>query len=219
MECIHSPYEGTADSAKLITHRLGLQSVVNVDYCPVLAQSLGISQTVLGIAFGNVASTLSLTQTVTPQHAVPWPASSALGITQTVVHAGSFGGGGVGGVVPCTAIFDSAAVEGQPVYVVSDTNVDLADNVTNYSVIGLANEDVTSGASGDYITEGTITKSDWTTVVGTTNLTPGAVYYLDSVAGKLTSTPTTTVGQHVVAVARAASATKLDIEIAEPILL
>jgi hypothetical protein len=216
MECLHPPFEGSADGAKLITHRLGLQSVVNVDYCPVLAQSLGITQSVLGISFGNVASPLGLTHSVVTQHGVPYPLAQSLGITQTVVHAGAFG---AAGSPPCDAVFDSEAVEGQPVYVVSDTNVDLADNTTNYPVIGLTFADVTSGAAGKYITEGNITKSDWTTVVGTVSLTPGAVYYLDSVAGMLTSTPTTTVGQHVVAVARAASATKLDIEIAEPILL
>jgi len=217
MECIHPPNEGTADNAKLITHRLRLQSTVHVDYCFAMAHNLGITQSVLGIAFGNVAHNLGVTQTVVHQHAVPYPLAQSLGMTHTVVHAGSFGGGG--GVLPCTAIFDSATVEGQPVYVVSDTNVDLAINTTQPYVIGLAFADVPAAASGQYITEGTITKADWTTVVGTVSLTPGAVYYLDSVAGKLTSTPTTTVGQHVVAVARAASASKLDIEIAEPILL
>ena len=218
MECIHPPNDGTADSAKLITHRLRMGAVVTVDYDLGRSHSLGLTHDVIGVAVGAVNQNLGITQTVTPQHAVPYNTSSSLGITHIVVHAGAFGGGGTG-VTPFSAIFDSNAEAGQPVYVVSDTNVDLADNTTNYRVIGLTLEPVLSGNSGQYITEGTITRTDWTVVTGTTLLTPGAVYYLDSTAGKLTSTPTTTEGEHVVAVARAASNTELDIEIAEPILL
>ena len=65
-----------------------------------------------------------------------------------------------------------------------------------------------SGNTGEYVTEGSIERVDWTAVTGTALLTPGAVYYLGLTAGTLTSTAPTTTGQHVVAVARAVSSTK-----------
>jgi hypothetical protein len=210
--------EGTAQNAKAIFHRMQFQHSVTVDYELGLTSSLGLTQEIRGPVQQISTQPLGITHQVIVQHGVPYPVSHDLGMSHSVVHAGAFGGGGTG-VLPCSAVFDSTAVSGQPVYVVSDTNVDLADNITNFHVIGLALEGVTAGNTGQYITEGTIERVDWTAIVGTMLLTPGAVYYLDSIAGKLTSTPTTTEGEHVVAVARAASSTKLDIEIAEPILL
>lgn len=208
--------EGTALNAKAIFHRLQIQQVVNVEYHLGVPQTLGLTQEIRGPIPEDITHPTGITQSVVTQHGVPYTASQTLGIADAVVHAGAFG---AGGTTPCVATFDSTVLEGQPLYVVSDTSVDLADNVTNFHVIGLAFEPVTSGNSGQYITEGTITLTDWSLIVGTTLLTPGAVYYLDSTTGLMTSTPTTTIGQHVVAVARAASASKLDIEIAEPILL
>jgi len=209
--------EGTADNVQAIVHRLQMQGTVHVDYAFGLTSVLGISQEIRGPVQEIVAQPLGVSHTVVVQHGVPYAASSALGMSHSVVHAGSFGGGG--GVLPLSANFVSSASPGQPVYVVSNNNVDLAINTTFPNVIGLTLNAVTAGNTGDYITEGTITLTDWNAVTGTTLLTPGAVYYLDSTAGLLTSTPTSVIGEHVVAVARAASTTELDIEIAEPILL
>ena len=209
-------------NAESLVYRLRLQSTANVDYCLAVGSTLNLNQAILGPVYQPVTSALGISQTVVPQHAVPYGASSALALGQTVVHAGVLvppGNGGGGGVEPFTATFDSNTIAGQPVYVVSDTNVDLADNTINYWVIGLAIETVSAGNTGDYITEGTVERGDWTPIVGTAQLTPGAVYYLDSTAGLLTATPTVTEGEHVVAVARAASFAKLDIEIAEATLL
>ncbi len=208
--------DGTAANAKAIFHRLQMQQGVNVEYELTLTSVLGITQEIRGPIQQIVAQPVGLAHSVVTQHGVPYPVSHTLGMSHIVVHAGSFGGAGVS---PLEAIFDSNASPGQPVYVVSNNHVDLAINTTQPYVIGLTLEAVTAGNTGQYITEGTVTLVDWTTVTGTTLLTPGAVYYLDSTAGMLTLTPTTTIGQHVVAVARAASTTELDIEIAEPILL
>jgi hypothetical protein len=210
--------EGTADNAKAIFHRLRFQHSVTVDYELGLTSNLGLSQEIRGPVQQISTQPLGITHEVYVQHGVPYPVAHNLGMSHSVVHAGAFGGGGLG-ALPFEATFDSNVEAGQPVYIVSGTNVDLADNTTNYWVIGLAFEPATAGNIGRYITEGTVEKTDWTNVTGTTLLTPGAVYYLDSTAGRLTSTPTTTDGEHVVAVARAASTTELDIEIAEPILL
>jgi len=76
-----------------------------------------------------------------------------------------------------------------------------------------------SGDTGTYITEGSVTKLDWTDVVGVTSLTPGATYYLDTNAGKLTTVAPDGRGSFIVRVGKALSTTKIDIEIAVDILL
>lgn len=209
--------DGTADNAKAIFHRLQMGHTVNVEYELGLTSVLGLTQEIRGPIQQIVAQPVGLSHSVVTQHGVPYAASSTIVMSHTVVHAGSFGGGG--GVLPLSANFVSGASKGQPVYVASNNNVDLAINTTEPYVIGLTLETVLAATTGQYITEGTITLTDWNAVTGTTLLTPGAVYYLDSTAGLLTSTPTSVIGEHVVAVARAASTTELDIEIAEPILL
>jgi len=138
-----------------------------------------------------------------------------------VLLSGNTSGGGGGGS-PITAIFDSAASEGMAVYIASDGHVDLAqaDSDTTTGTVGLANADVLATATGDYITEGQISQTDWTAVAGSTSLTAGAVYYLDpSTAGMITSTPTTTATEYVTVIGRALTSQILDIEIGQPILL
>jgi hypothetical protein len=73
---------------------------------------------------------------------------------------------------------------------------------------------------GEYISEGQITRADWTPLIGAPTLTAGATYYLSSdVPGQLTIVAPTTSGQYVVLVGRAVSNLSLDIEIAPPIRL
>lgn len=136
----------------------------------------------------------------------------------------SVSGGRVSGSpdAPISAIFDSTTLKGMVLYVPSDGHVDLAraDAASTTRAVGLANEDVTASATGDYITEGQIEKSDWTTVAGTTFLTPGVFYYLSTTnAGQITSTAPSTATEYVVVVGRALTNTVLDVEIAQPILL
>lgn len=123
---------------------------------------------------------------------------------------------------PITAIFDSTTLQGMALYVPSDGHVELglADADATSRIIGLANENVTASSSGGYVTEGQITKSDWTTVVGTMLLVPGAYYYLsETSAGQLTTTAPTSDGEYVMAVARGLTTQMLDIEIDQPITL
>ena len=88
-------------------------------------------------------------------------------------------GGGSSGT-SYSATTDSNVVIGQPVYVNSTGHVDLScANLTGAKTVsGLATTSVSSGATVSFDTDGKITQSDWTSVIGSTNLTPGSYYYL-----------------------------------------
>lgn len=150
----------------------------------------------------------------------PASASDTIGFTDSFVSAGTC-------VYPesvelVDALFTSDTKKGMAVYVDGHETCDLAqaDAIGTTKAVGLATTDVAIGTFGQYQTEGTITLADWTPVTGAAALTPGAYYYLsEAVAGQLTSTAPTTDTQFVVAIARALSTTKLDVEISQPILL
>ena len=123
---------------------------------------------------------------------------------------------------PLEGIYDSTAASGMVLYVPSNGHVDLAqaDALSTTRAVGLAFEAVVATNTGEYITEGQITRVDWTAVTGTSTLVPGAYYYLSpTTAGGLTTTAPTTSGQYVVVVGRALTTGTLDVEIAQPILL
>ena len=116
-----------------------------------------------------------------------------------------------------------AVTIGQPVYVDGAGTVDLAQASTSTAakVIGLVNDaSVASAGSGVIITDGVLTSSDWTAVIGATDLTAGSVYFLDgATAGKLTTTPVTVTGNTLIRVGTALSTTEFEISIGEPIKL
>ena len=117
---------------------------------------------------------------------------------------------------------DSPTQIGSPLYLTGVGHVDLAqaNAAGTVQVAGLALAAVAAGFSCDYISEGSIERTNWSVIAGTTNLSPGATYFLDpSGAGRITTTAPTTAGQYVVRVGRAVSTTALDIEIELPILL
>ena len=118
---------------------------------------------------------------------------------------------------------DSAIVIGNPLYIVSGTgHVDLAqaDASVTAQVAGLSITDTASGGTCQFLSEGRIERSDWSSITGSVNLSAGVFYYLDpSTAGRITSTAPTTPGQYVVRLGRATDTTTLDIEIELPILL
>ena len=118
---------------------------------------------------------------------------------------------------------DSTIIIGNPLYIVSGTgHVDLAqaDTSVTAQVAGLSLIDITSGGTCQFISEGSIERSDWSSITGSVNLSAGVFYYLDpSTAGRLTSTAPSTPGQYVVRIGRAINTTTLDIEIELPILL
>lgn len=142
----------------------------------------------------------------------------------TFVHENNYSGGRL---LHClesihTATFNSNTIIGQPIYIVSNNVVDLAiaNDITKSQVMGLAIDNFSAGENGNYVTEGYIERSDWTSIIGSTDLTPGAIYYLDpNTAGLLTDTSPTTITDYVVKIGRAVNQKQLDIEIEVPILL
>jgi len=89
------------------------------------------------------------------------------------------------------AQLDSTGVIGMAVYIKSNGNFDLARSDVaelQATVAGLLQTAATGGFSATMTTE-KVQRSDWTPVIDTLFLTPGAVYYLTSTPGKLSSSP------------------------------
>lgn len=112
---------------------------------------------------------------------------------------------------------------GQPVYIAAADTVDLAlaDAKATSGVIGLVSDaSIDPAAVGTILTDGILTSTDWTAVVGAATLTVGSVYFLsDTVAGTLTTTAPTTTGSFVTRVGTAISTTTLEVTISRPISL
>jgi hypothetical protein len=106
---------------------------------------------------------------------------------------------------------------GQPVYVTAADTVNLSDASSNLTsnAVGLAATDAGSGESVVVFTDGPIDQADWTAVIGTTLLTPGVQYYLDTTAGQMSTSPPTVNGQVVVRMGTALTTTVFDIEVNE----
>lgn len=115
----------------------------------------------------------------------------------------------------------AAITIGQPVYIQGANTVDLAlaDAKATSGVIGLVSDaSIDPSAVGTILTDGILTSTDWTAVVGEATLTAGSVYFLsDTVAGTLTTTATTTAGSFVTRVGTAISTTTLEVTISRPI--
>jgi len=117
-------------------------------------------------------------------------------------------------------------VIGTPVYVDAAGTVKKAqaDAVLTSRVLGLVQDaTIATSNSGSIQTDGVFVAStgEWDAVAGTTGgLTPGINYFLDpTTAGQLTSTAPTTTGQVVVNLGLALSATELDINNMQTVLL
>lgn len=166
--------------------------------------------------------TLTLAQNAITHWSRPRALPDVLALTDHA-HAYLLGlGGGNPDLSQHTVTFDSTMVSGQPVYVSGNGTVDaaLADNVTTSEVVGLVLVGASSGNQGVILTEGSVTKADWTAVTGSASLVPATTYYLsDASAGTLTGTAPVTRGNYVVRVGKALSTTVMDIEIAADLLL
>lgn len=78
----------------------------------------------------------------------------------------------------------------------SGTGIRLANaSSTNTSCIGLSLDVINQGFAGRIISYGSLTLTDWTIVTGMINLIVKAKYYLDIVSGKLSTVPTSIIGQ------------------------
>jgi hypothetical protein len=120
----------------------------------------------------------------------------------------------------------AAIVIGAPVYASAADTVKKAkaDAKATSKLVGLGlDASVAAGGTGNIITGGVLvaTTTQWDAVAGTTGgLAFNTEYFLDpATAGKITSTPPTTVGQCLVLVGIALSTTELELQIAQPILL
>ena len=103
---------------------------------------------------------------------------------------------------------------GMPVYVKSNGAVDKASAgaAGTRQVLGLVKDaSISAAASGFIQTDGVLSSSDWTAVVGTTTLTAGSMYYLSTTAGQLTATAPTGAGNYVCKVGIAISTTEIEI--------
>jgi hypothetical protein len=122
-----------------------------------------------------------------------------------------------------TFTFDSTATDGQPVYISGSGSVDLADAsaLSTAGVVGLVtNGGAAATNSGDVDVDPDVVElTDWSSVTGSSTLTPGALYYLSTTAGELTETPPSGDGEVIVPVGRAISTTELEVEIGQSILL
>lgn len=92
-----------------------------------------------------------------------------------------------------------------------------ADASTPLSAVGLVTTDRADTEVGTVQTDGVITLTDWTAVIGSVYLASNATYYLSTTAGMLTTTPPSGNGQIVQVIGRAMSPTILDISIASTI--
>jgi len=128
-------------------------------------------------------------------------------------------------LVNVTESYDAEAgddlITGQPVYIDGAGRLQKAESglIAGAQVAGLMSGDATALGSGDYIPDGSLELADWTAIAGAVNLTMGAIYFLGTTAGTITTTAPTSDGFYVVKIGRAHTATKLDIEIGQPIRL
>lgn len=126
-----------------------------------------------------------------------------------------------------TAEVDSDVLIGQPVYILATGHADLAlgavDTGGNFDTaisVAVASIDQTTGNIGTFIAGTILDQADWTSVIGSVNLTPGEDYFLDpSTPGMLTLTAPTADDEVVTRVGRAVTALKLIVDIEAPIVL
>jgi len=128
-------------------------------------------------------------------------------------------GGDASGVTAPAAV---ALEAGQPVYITSAGTLDLAGaaGMPQAQAVGLALASAATGAAARYASDGSIERADWRPVAGTVYLIAGAIYYLGSAPGTITTrTPTGSNSAFALPVGFAVSASRLDIEIGQIIQL
>lgn len=121
----------------------------------------------------------------------------------------------VGGLLIIRAIAGETLTSGNAVYLDSPTGklykAIANSTIDEASVIGFAQENVTSGSATDILVGGAL---------ATSGLSPGAFYFLSaSSAGFITTTPPSTAGQFVTRVGEAGASTQLAVRPEPPIQL
>jgi hypothetical protein len=108
---------------------------------------------------------------------------------------------------------------GLPLYSVSgfaNAGLARADTQSKARVVGFARCAALTGFTVEIIGSGRLYLADWTAVVGSASLVPGAVYYLDDTGGIASIAPS---AGSVTEVGQAVETTVLDVKIKRPILL
>lgn len=121
-----------------------------------------------------------------------------------------------------TAMFDSSAAIGRPLYMRLNGHVELAHaaNLSTSYVVGLACELVAASTSGQYSTDGIITADNWVGATGQIKLVTGRQYFLDrQFIGRMSLNPPTADGEVVVPLGHAVDENTFNIEIQTPVLL
>lgn len=116
---------------------------------------------------------------------------------------------------------NETVVVGQPVYVTGNNTVNLADASAEATAnaIGLVILAASANQATIVRTEGEVSQANWTAVIGSAALTPGATYYLGTTPGTMSTTPPSVDTQVVVRCGIAVTTTKFDIEINEVAVL
>jgi len=125
----------------------------------------------------------------------------------------SLGGGGTTATVEIEAVAGEALALGEAVYLHTDGKVYKAINDgsrAEATVFGLVKAAASISASATMIVRGSCT--------GMSGLTVGSEYFLDA-SGGIATTVTTTSGDYVVNIGQAQSATVLDVDVRQPVLL
>lgn len=211
------------DVVQNVYHDLGLSQAVARDgseWTRSVVNSDIVEQSFSEFYGETVTSTLALSSLVASDTLLTVAVSSAIVFSQANTVAGGrvdSGGGGGGDTISTFSITyhtgGPSAVKGQVVYIDgADSEAKLAAYNGVAEAAGFLTESATSGASVTIQTEGEIELSDWTAIIGTTNLTPGATYYL-STGGLMTATPP---AGTIVVLGRAMTPTRFDIEINLP---
>jgi hypothetical protein len=127
---------------------------------------------------------------------------------------------------PCTdhtldVIAGETVHAGAPAYIVSNNTANLASATgpTKSRAVGLVTQAASANDATVVQTDGCVTLSDWTSVIGTASLTPGSVYFLHTTDGQMSTTPPTSDGDVVVTMGVAVTTTKFDIEVNEVAVL
>jgi len=122
---------------------------------------------------------------------------------------------------------DEIIMAGQPVYLTNTGTIKLAkaDADPQRKIAGFALSDIAIGNAGTIITDGKLALSDWTNVIGSSNLSVGVEYFLDVLNFGMIITAASlpslnTPGPFIIPVGRAIKPDELDIKIeAHPIRL
>ena len=129
--------------------------------------------------------------------------------------------GVIDGILSIVEETDDTTAPGQALYMKSNGRLGLAKATSGlYNIVGLSYSTYTATNTALCIISGPLQLTNWTSVIGSSTLNVGSVYYLDpSTAGHLTTTAPTTVGQYVVEVGTATASDTLNVEIKCKILL